>query len=145
MLKATSRRLITALAVGALTVSGAAGAWAAEVRPAGGQRAGDAPTADDGGGINPMCMLRPQDCMYPPDDHRKGDGHGQPGPDADGINPLCMLRPQDCMYPPDDHRKGDGGMNPLCMFRPQDCWPPPGHGPGDGDRRPSPGGGRTGG
>jgi len=125
MLKARSRRLTMALAAGAITISGAAGAWAAEV-----------PTAGDGDGINPMCMLRPQDCMYPPPDHdRKGGGNTQPGPDADGLNPLCMLRPQDCMYPPDHNRKGDGGgMNPLCMFRPQDCWPPPGQGRGGSGR-----------
>ena len=121
MLKARSRRLIMALAAGTLTMSGAAGALAAEESPGGGQRAGDVQTADDGGGLNPMCMLRPQDCMYPPDDDRNGDGKRQPSRDG-------------------------GGMNPLCMFRPQDCWPPPGHdGKGDGDTRPSPGGGRTGG
>ena len=144
MLEATSRRLIMALAAGALTMSGASGAVAAEARPGAGQQAAGVQTAGGDGGINPLCMLRPQDCMYPPD--RNGGGNGAPGP-ADGINPFCMLRPQDCMYPPGDRKSGDGGgMNPLCMFRPQDCWPPPGHdGKDGGDTRPSPGGGRTGG
>ena len=100
MLKARSRRLTMALAAGAITMSGAAGALAAEASPAGGQRAADVQTADDGGGINPMCMLRPQDCMYPPDHHRKG-------PHGGGMNPLCMFRPQDC-WPPPGHGSGGG-------------------------------------
>ena len=64
-----------------------------------GNRNGQAGPAD---GINPLCMLRPQDCMYPPGHDRDGDPRRERDPD-------------------------DGGMNPLCMFRPQDCWPPPGY------------------
>jgi hypothetical protein len=150
MLKARSRPLIMALAAGALTLSGAAAALAAGPTPGGDQRASDGQTTDAGDDINPLCMLRPQDCMYPPDD-RNGDGNRQPNPEGGGFNPLCMLRPQDCMYPPGD-RNGEGnrqpspdggGMNPLCLFRPQECWPPPGQdGKGDGDTPSRPGGGR---
>jgi hypothetical protein len=137
MLEATSRRLIVMFAAAAITMSGAGGALAADANQGGiRQHGGTLPAGN--GDINPMCMLRPQDCMYPPKDrdgNGNGNGNGQAGP-ADGINPLCMLRPQDCMYPPGQGRDGDrrrerdpddGGMNPLCMFRPQDCWPPPGY------------------
>ena len=78
MLKARSRRLTMALAAGAITMSGAAGALAAEASPGGGQRAADVQTAGDGGGINPMCMLRPQDC-WPPPGNGSGGGNGQRG------------------------------------------------------------------
>ena len=93
MLKVIGRRLIMALAAGALTMSGTAAALAAESAGAG-QPAGGGQKADTGGGINPLCMLRPQDCMYPPDDDRNGDGNRRPSPDADGLNPMCMLRPR---------------------------------------------------
>src|SRR5438046_6107840 len=121
MLKARSRRLTMALAAGALTMSGAAGALAAEASPGGGQRAADVQTADDGGGINPMCMLRPQDCMYPPADHdRDGGGNAQTGP--------------------------DGGSNYLVFLRHPDYWTPPRHhhGSGDATRRASGSGGGVG-
>ena len=109
MLKARCRRLITAVAAGALTMTGAAGAVAAEERPGAGQLAGGGQSADAGDGLSPLCMLRPQDCMYPPDDNRNGDGDRRPSPDPD-----------------------TGGMNPLCLLRPQDCWPPPGQDGRDG-------------
>ena len=122
MLKARACRLITVWAAGALTFCGAGSASAAPADSRGVR------AADDGGGMNPVCILQPQDCMYPPDNGRNGDGNPPRSPDANRINPMCMLRPQDCMYPPDRRKGGDGGgMNPLCMFRPQDCWPPPGY------------------
>ena len=82
MLNTRTRRLTIALAAGALTMCGAAGAIAAEEGPVGGQRAAVAQTADDGGGMNPLCMVRPQDCMQPPGNGSgggSGGGNGQPG------------------------------------------------------------------
>lgn len=71
MLNTTRRLLTIGLAAGTLTMLGAPGAFAAAAGPGPGQRATVGPRADDGGGPNPLCMVRPQDCMYPP-----GNGSG---------------------------------------------------------------------
>jgi hypothetical protein len=73
-----SRRLTIGLAAGALTMVGAAGAIAAVEGPVGGQPTAVSQRADDGGGPNPLCMVRPQDCMQPPGNGSGGgSGNGQ--------------------------------------------------------------------
>ena len=77
-----SHTLSIRLAAGALAVFGAAGAIAAMEGPVGAQRAAVVHAAGDGGGPNPLCMVRPQDCMQPPGNGGgggSGGGNGQPG------------------------------------------------------------------
>jgi hypothetical protein len=88
------RRLTIGLAAGAATLLGGAGAFAAVEGPGPDQRAAVGQTADDGGGPNPLCMVRPQDCMQPPGNGSgsggsgggsgSGGGNGQQGPGAGG-------------------------------------------------------------
>ena len=89
MLNTRSRRLTIAFGAGALTLIGATGAIGAVEGPVGGQRPSVVQTADDGG-PNPLCMVRPQDCMQPPGNGSgggsgngngggNGGGNGQPG------------------------------------------------------------------